>query len=97
MSSYTVTSKEQITLRTDVLAHLGMRPGDKLESDLLTDRRMQLKSKWRTSAVAVFGMLAKPQASFSVEEMKEIAASGWTDQRRVRCLEVLSEQGFAEV
>ena len=73
----TVTSKGQITLRKDVLAHLGVRPGDKLELDLLADRRMQLRSKRGTSVEAVFGMLAKPQTSLSVEGMKEIAASGW--------------------
>ena len=73
----TVTSKGQITLRKDVLAHLGARPGDKLELDLLADGRMQLRSKRGTSVAVVFGMLAKPRASLSVEEMNEIAASGW--------------------
>ena len=75
----TVTSKGQITLRKDVLAHLGVRPGDKLELDLLADGRMQLRSKRGTSVAAVFGMLAKPRASLSVEEMNEIAVSGWAD------------------
>jgi len=73
----TVTSKGQITLRKDVLAHLGVRPGDKLELDLLADKRMQLRSKRGTSVATVFGMLAKPQTSLSVEKMNEIAASGW--------------------
>ena len=56
---------------------LGVRPGDKLEVDLLADRRMHVRSKRGTSVAAVFGMLAKPRASLSVEEMNEIAASGW--------------------
>ena len=73
----TVTSKGQITLRKDVLAHLGVRPGDKLELDLLADGRMQLRSKRGTSVAAAFGMLAEPRASLSVEEMNEIAVSGW--------------------
>ena len=73
----TVTSKGQITLRKDVLAHLGVRPGDKLELDLLANGRMQLRSKRGTSVAVVFGMLAKPRVSLSVEEMNEIAASGW--------------------
>ena len=76
----TVTSKGRITLRKDVLAHLGVRPGDKLEVDLLADRRLQLKAKRGMSAVAVFGMLAGPQASLSVEDMNEIAGSGWAGQ-----------------
>jgi len=77
----TVTAKGQITLRKEVLAHLGVRPGDKLDVDLLADGRMQLRSKRGTSAAAVFGMLAKPGARpLSVEEMNEIVASGWAGE-----------------
>ena len=76
----TVTSKGQITLRKEVLAHLGVRPGDRLEVDLLADKRMQLRSKRGTSAAAIFGMLVNPQASLSVEEMSEIAAAGWAGE-----------------
>ena len=77
----TVTAKGQITLRKEVLAHLGVRPGDKLDVDLLADGRMQLRSKRETSAAAVFGMLAKPGAPrLSIEDMNEIAASGWAGE-----------------
>ena len=31
----TVTAKGQITLRREVLTHLGVRPGDELDADLL--------------------------------------------------------------
>ena len=78
----TVTSKGQITLRKEVLAHLGVRPGDKLDVDLLADGRMQLRSKRGTSAAAVFGMLVKPGTRpLSIEELNEIAASGWAGER----------------
>ena len=74
----TVTAKGQITLRKEVLTHLGVRPGDKLDVDLLADGRMQLRSRRGTSAAAVFGMLARPGTPhLSVEELNEIAASGW--------------------
>ncbi len=76
----TVTSKGQITLRKEVLAHLGVSPGDKLDIDLLADGRMQLRPKRGTSAAAVFGMLVKPQKSLSAEEISEIAASGWAGE-----------------
>ena len=78
----TVTSKGQITLRKEVLAHLGVRPGDKLDVDLLADGRMQVRSKRGTSAAAIFGMLGKPgMPPLSVEELNEIAASGWAGER----------------
>ena len=55
----TVTAKRQITLRKEVLNHLGVRPGDKLDIDLLKDGRVQLRPKRGTSAATVFGMLAR--------------------------------------
>ena len=77
----TVTSKGQITLRKEVLAHLGVRPGDKLEIDLLADGRMQLRARRGTSVAAVFGMLARPgMPPRSVEEMNEAAAAGWAGE-----------------
>ena len=78
----TVTAKGQITLRKEVLRHLGVEPGDKLDVALLTDRRMQLRPRRGTSPAAVFGMLARPGgAQVSVEEMNEAAASGWAGER----------------
>ena len=77
----TVTAKGQITLRKEVLAHLGVRPGDKLDVDLLADGRMQLRSKRGTPAAAVFGMLAKPGTPrLSIEALNEIVASGWAGE-----------------
>ena len=77
----TVTAKGQITLRKEVLAHLGVRPGDKLDVDLLGNGRMQLRSKRGTSAAAIFGMLASPGTrTLTVEEMNEVAASGWAGE-----------------
>lgn len=78
----TVTAKGQITLRKEVLAHLGARPGDKLDVELLADGRMQLRPRRGTSAAAVFGMLARPESPrLSIEELSETAASGWAGDR----------------
>ena len=76
-----VTAKGQITLRKEVLAHLGARPGDKLDVDLLADGRMQVRSRRGSSASDVFGMLARPDTRpLSIEELNEIAASGWSGE-----------------
>jgi AbrB family looped-hinge helix DNA binding protein len=78
----TVTSKGQITLRKEVLAHLGVRPGDKLDVDLLSNGRLQVRSRRGTSVAAIFGMLGKPgPPPLSVEELNEVAASGWVGER----------------
>ena len=77
----TGTSKGQITLRREVLAHLGARPGDKLDVDLPADGRRQTRTRRGTLVEAVFGVLAKPQAPpLSIVEMNEIAASGWAGE-----------------
>ena len=39
MTTLTVTARGQVTFRKDVLQHLGIRPGDKIELDLLPDGR----------------------------------------------------------
>ncbi len=77
----TVTAKGQITLRKEVLRHLGVQPGDKLNVDLLKDGRMQIRPKRGTSAETIFGMLAKRgMSSLSIDELKETAAAGWAGE-----------------
>ena len=44
MTTLTVTARGQVTFRKDVLQHLGIRPGDKIELDLLPDGRGVLKA-----------------------------------------------------
>ena len=74
----TITAKGQITLRKEVLRHLGVRPGDKLDVDLLKEGRLELRPRRGTSAAAVFGMLARPGTPrLSIEDLNEATASGW--------------------
>ncbi|TSA14994.1 MAG: AbrB/MazE/SpoVT family DNA-binding domain-containing protein, partial [Comamonadaceae bacterium] len=37
MTTLTVTARGQVTFRRDVLRHLGIQPGQKIELDLLPD------------------------------------------------------------
>ena len=77
----TVTAKGQITLRKEVLGHLGVRPGDKLDVDLLKEGRLELRPRRGTSAAAVFGMLARPGTPcLSIEDLNEATASGWAGE-----------------
>ena len=74
----TVTAKGQVTLRREVLAHLRVRPGDKLDVDLLEEGRMQVRAKRGKSVASVFGMLERPGAPcLTIEELNESTASGW--------------------
>ncbi len=77
----TVTAKGQITLRKEVLEHLRVRPGDKVDVDLLKDGRMQVRAKPGKSVTTIFGMLAKPETPRrSIAELNEAAAAGWAGE-----------------
>ena len=76
-----VTAKGQITLRRKVLEHLGVRPGDKVDVDLLKDGRIRVQAKLGNSVTTVFGMLAKPGTpQRSIEELNEATAAGWAGE-----------------
>lgn len=79
MTTLTVTARGQVTFRKGVLQHLGIRPGDKIELDLLPDGRGMLKAARPTGTITSFvGMLAgKTKKTASVEEIIDAAAQGW--------------------
>ena len=79
MATLTVTARGQVTFRKDVLQHLGIRPGDKIELDLLPDGRGVLKAARPAGTIASFvGLLAgRTQKVATIEEINEAAAQGW--------------------
>lgn len=77
-----VTSKGQITLRKELLEHLGVRPGERVEIDLAPGRRLQLRPERKGRPEDWFGMLASPgQKALSLEEIKRAAEQGWAGRR----------------
>lgn len=83
MTKLTVTTRGQVTFRKDILRHLGIRPGEKIELDLLPDGRAMLKAASPDSSIEDFiGRLAgKAKKTLTIEEMNEIAASGWAGEK----------------
>lgn len=84
MSELTVTAKGQVTLRKDLLQHLGVRPGDKIAVVKLPDGRIEVKAVRPAGAISdVFNFLRrkKKDASLSIEEINEVAARGWAGRR----------------
>ena len=79
MTTLTVTTKGQVTLRKDLLAHLGIGPGAKIAVAKLPDGRIEIRAEQPHGKISdVFGMLKRPDGpSLSIEEMNEIAARGW--------------------
>ncbi len=77
MSTLSVTARGQVTFRKEVLQHLGIKPGDKIELHLLPDGRAELKaSRPRGSFRALHGILDGKTngARLSVDEINEAIA-----------------------
>jgi len=83
MSILTVTAKGQVTLRKDVLEHLGVHPGEKIAVNKLPDGRIEVKAARPTGKISdVFCLLKrKGGPSLTIEEMNEITARGWAGKR----------------
>lgn len=79
----TVTSKGQVTLRKDVLQHLGVSPGDRLEVSKLPDGRVQVRAARKAGSIeTVFGMLQDGKGrKLSLEQIAAAAAAGWAGRR----------------
>jgi AbrB family looped-hinge helix DNA binding protein len=84
MSTLTVTAKGQVTLRKDLLDHLGVHPGDKIAVEKLPDGRIEVRAAPPTGKISdLFGILKnkKKDRSLSIEEMNEVIARGWAGKR----------------
>ena len=79
MTQLTLTSKGQLTLRRNVLKHLGVEPGQKIEVELLPNGRAEIKPAKPAGSIDGFIGLLKGRAPkvLSIEEMNEAAAEGW--------------------
>ena len=80
MTTLTITVRGQVTFRKDVLRHLGIQPGGKIELDKLPDGRVSLKAARSAGTIDGFvGLLAgKTGKVASLDEIGEAASSGWT-------------------
>jgi antitoxin component of MazEF toxin-antitoxin module len=83
MSTLTVTAKGQVTLRKDLLKHLGVHPGEEVTVEKLPNSRIQVKAARPTGKISdVFDFLKEENSpSLSIEEMKEVTAQGWAGRR----------------
>ncbi len=83
MNALTVTAKGQVTLRKDLLKHLGVVPGEMVTFDKLPDGRIEVKAAQPTGKISdVFGLLKRENGPcLSIEDMNEIARGGWAGKR----------------
>ncbi len=83
MSTLAVTAKGQITLRRDLLKHLGVQPGEKINIEKLPDGRLEVTAVRPTGEISdVFDLLKKPDGrSLTIDEINAIGARGWAGRR----------------
>lgn len=81
MGALKLTAKGQITIRKEVLAHLGLGPGDRVEVDLLPGGEVLLRSAPKGRISDVFGRLEQADGvSLSLEEISRAIADGWAQE-----------------
>ena len=89
MTRLKITAKGQVTLKQDLLKHLGVSPGEKIEADKLPDGRIVVRAVAKDGEITDFiGCLAQrrgpkltPGPKFTIEELNEIAAQGWAQAK----------------
>jgi antitoxin PrlF len=83
MTTLTVTAKGQITLKKELLSHLSVVPGQKVEVEKLPDGRLVVGRPAKKGSIKAFsGSLArKGTPHFTIEEINEAIANGWAGKR----------------
>ncbi len=73
MAIVTTTSRGQVTLRKEILQHVGIKPGEKLEIDLLPGGEFRGRAVRKKGRIEdFFGCLAgKTKVRLTIEEMNE--------------------------
>ncbi len=79
MPILTVTAKGQVTLKQDLLKHLGVQPGQKIEADKLPDGRIVVKAAAQDGSISDFvGCLSHRNVrKLTLEQINDIAKQGW--------------------
>ncbi len=83
MTTLTVTTKGQVTLKRDLLHHLGVKPGERIDFNKLPNGELRIRAAKPVGSIDGFiGLLAgKTNKVLSLEKMNEIAGSGWSGEK----------------
>jgi bifunctional DNA-binding transcriptional regulator/antitoxin component of YhaV-PrlF toxin-antitoxin module len=83
MARLKITARGQVTFRREVLQHLGVKPGEKIELELLPNGRGVVRAARPAGTIEGFvGVLAKRTRKVAtLDEIHQAAAKGWSGQK----------------
>ena len=83
MSSLAVTNKGQVTLRRELLAHLGVEAGERVEFEKLPRGELRIRAARKVGTIDDFlGLLeGKTSKVATIEEISDAAAAGWAGEK----------------
>ena len=79
MTVLTITAKSQVTLKQELLRHLGVTAGDRIAVEKLPDGRIVVRAAAKEGNISDFiGCLAsKKGRKVTIDEMNEAISRGW--------------------
>lgn len=84
MASQAVTAKGQVTLKRDLLQHLGIKPGERINLEKLPGGELRIRAARPTGTIDDFFQAldgkVKMKKPLTIEEMNDIAEAGWAGQ-----------------
>jgi bifunctional DNA-binding transcriptional regulator/antitoxin component of YhaV-PrlF toxin-antitoxin module len=83
MTTLTVAARGQVTFRKDVLKHPGIKPGDKIELDLLPDGRGVLRAAKPAATIDEFVGLrsGKSKVVATIDEIRAETNRAWAGKQ----------------
>ena len=86
MASVAVTVKGQVTLKRDLLQHLGVQPGERIELEKLPGGELRIRATRPAGTIDHFfqtvdaKVKTKRKKPLTIEEMNTIATAGWAGE-----------------
>ena len=83
MATLTVTAKGQITLKQDLLRHLNVAPGQKVQVEKLPDGRLIVQPAVQTGSINNFigSLEQKGGPRFTIAQIKKFTEDAWAGKR----------------
>jgi antitoxin PrlF len=81
VDSLTVTAKGQVTLKRDLLQHLGIKPGERVDLEKLPGGELRVRAARPAGTIDDFlhslDGKVKLKRPLSIDDINRIAAAGW--------------------